>query len=1739
MPSGAVTVGGLVINMSADTAQLKSDMAEGARVVDNSAKSMINSMTGITESSGSATDAGQRLVRQLKEEIATFGMTSQELTQYKANLNGVGAEVQALLGRLDGMKNAQAGLSAETNALAVAEANATARIRDMVAASMVEVNAMNEATAATQGLSAAQSSAARVSATWAESQRLQAQNMAGVAASMKVAQSGTAALSAETQKILDRYDPFGTKLRALQSDLANLRKAMGNSVDPAAIKAFEGLEEEIAKTQALMAKAGVEGFGEIEKGANKGAFATAGAKRELMVLGHEALTGNFSKMPGSFMVLAERMHMTAEMFSPMNIGMVALAAAAIGVAAAIAKGHDEMVAMDNALLVTSNYAGASRQSMEQLAESMTQTHEVTIAAAKEIVLALTSSGKIGGDAINLISHFISDFAKSTGQSVDEITPKMISMFTDPLKGAEELNSSMHFLTTTQIEHIASLERTGQVQAAQTELAKAAADHMPKQAENIGYVTKAILDQRDAWSKLIDKIKEWGTTRDQPDQKAQDLRDQISEYLASGLTRQNPAVKAVQAQLDALEPAIAKQKELTQAEKDAAAANELQAKSWDAVKASSAAYHIQELRDRLKLIEAHKSEAGPDFAAQEAAKRDAIRKTNDEIDAAQRSIGAVGRQATQQQINDEEQLDLLKLKGSAAAIDTEYKLASITKEQFDMKMTANALDENMVKQIFERRMANVAGLTEVERQGHLNKLKMLEEERSQIEQKGASSIDIDAKKSYDDIFKAAHDAGVANIASLDQQIAKQREHNAEIGKTKEQIELARQAQVDLDTKQLQSDADYLRDGMAKWDLDEKSRALYEARLSDLDAEISRRRTLAGLLNDGANAEAGAKAAADVAKYLDPTKAQNFGNALKGSLSGAAKSMVDLTSAMSKFGAEQAKNDKARQEAELARKSGTATQVEYLAQIGQINARNTKEQLASYGNMASAAAGFFDEHSRGYQTLMKVSQVFHAAELAMNLASIAPAMAAGAAQFFAQSGWGGFAGVAAMAAVVAGFGVAVSGGGGGPSVAQQRQASQGTGTVLGDGSAKSNSIAKAIELTASNSNTQINYLSGMLTTLQSIQSGIGSFAAKLVQTTNVSNPNVGNLAHGYGTTNLGAADMTLTGAEVGSYFGPIGTAVGAVVGYIASKIPVFQNIFTSIMGGKQSVSDSGFTMQKSSLGNILANGTNAESYADITTSGGWFSSDKHSTQMNSLGADANKQFTQILKSLGDGIEQAGVLLGMNGDDFANRLNSFVVDIGKVSLKGLSGDDLQKALESVFSKLGDQMAQYAIGGLEQFQQVGEGYLQTLTRVATDYAKMDASLASIGKTFGAVGLQSIAARESLIALLGGIDEFQSKTADYAKNFLTTAQQLAPVQKYVTDSLAKMGLGWVSTRQQFAGVVAGLDLTTAAGQDTYAALMNLEGAFAATHAAIVDTTKSAQDIADERKDLQTQLDQLTMTSAQLLAKQRDALDDSNKALFDQVQAAQKVKDAQDAAKTSLGNFITQMKSFATTAKGLNNSLVLGALSTLTPEQQYAEARRQFEQTRQQAAAGDSTAQGNLQSIEQTFLQLSQKLNGGDAQYSSDLAVVMRTNDDLAKWASQSVDVAQASLDALNGSSATLTDISATLTTIAQSVQYLPAAVSGQGVTGLVQAAAPINYSSIGTGNMTALVQEIKALRASNEAMATELKGLRADQQKQTGDLIQAGETSAEKAAEIVVDGVRQASSDAAWASSNSTRKLS
>ena len=160
-----------------------------------------------------------------------------------------------------------------------------------------------------------------------------------------------------------------------------------------------------------------------------------------------------------------------------------------------------------------------------------------------------------------------------------------------------------------------------------------------------------------------------------------------------------------------------------------------------------------------------------------------------------------------------------------------------------------------------------------------------------------------------------------------------------------------------------------------------------------------------------------------------------------------------------------------------------------------------------------------------------------------------------------------------------------------------------------------------------------------------------------------------------------------------------------------------------------------------------------------------------------------------------------------------------------------------------------------------------------------------------------------SLNTALDAINNAQTARAQLLDALMTDAERLDAARAALT------GAGLDTTAEAWKAKLNSLDLTKIADQDTLATMVNLKGAFdlvsqaaAQTTVAATDTAtamRSSADILNERRNLQDQLDILTMKSTELVTKQRDALDASNRSLFDQVQVAQAAKNATDALKQS------------------------------------------------------------------------------------------------------------------------------------------------------------------------------------------------------------------------------------------------
>jgi len=327
------------------------------------------------------------------------------------------------------------------------------------------------------------------------------QNMRGVDAAMKSTAERSIELSQATQRIIDNYNPLGAKLRALQADMAIFQREMGNSTHDAAMKTFQGLEDEIAKTGKLMSTAGVAGFEDMANSADRGAFATAGAKRELMVLGHEALTGNFSRMPGSFMVLAERMDLTKMLMSPVTLGVIGIGVAAVGTLVHIYKMSSAIDEFNKSLILTNNYSGQTRDSIGSMAHAIESSATGGIGKANEMLAGLAATGHFTGGEMEYVGRAALKFSELSGESSDKVIKQFDGMRSGVAEWALKSNESYHFLSAAQYEEIHVLELQGDKQLAVMETMRLMNASLDEQRKHLGLWASVVDGASISWGYL--------------------------------------------------------------------------------------------------------------------------------------------------------------------------------------------------------------------------------------------------------------------------------------------------------------------------------------------------------------------------------------------------------------------------------------------------------------------------------------------------------------------------------------------------------------------------------------------------------------------------------------------------------------------------------------------------------------------------------------------------------------------------------------------------------------------------------------------------------------------------------------------------------------------------------------------------------------------------------------------------------------------------------------------------------------------------------------------------------------------------------------------------------------------------------------------------------------------------------------------------------------------------------------
>ena len=675
---------------------------------------------------------------------------------------------------------------------------------------------------------------------------------------------------------------------------------------------------------------------------------------------------------------------------------------------------------------------------------------------------------------------------------------------------------------------------------------------------------------------------------------------------------------------------------------------------------------------------------------------------------------------------------------------------------------------------------------------------------------------------------------------------------------------------------------------------------------------------------------------------------------------------------------------------------ATKIEntlkYAEEEKKLATENTLAQIDGARQVAGAAASMFGEKTaaaKAFHTLEMglavLSMAMKAKEIAVSLIATGVKVAEGAATMFAQSGWLGFVGVAAMVALMAGLGFAASGG----SNAAPPKASPDTGTVLGDSSAQSESIGNIGKILKDIHASEYPELRGINQGMVNLQGALTGTLTTLFRVGGLDTSNKGiNLSYGL-VDSLKHTFTSVSGMLSLISFGPLGS------------------LFS---GGYNTVTERGIQTPEQNLSNVMSNGFSVEQYNVIKTREWDIFSDstKWSTVTNTLDNKVTKAFSQIFSSAGTvALELAKSL----GGQLQEQVNAYKFPALKINLTDLNAEDASKQLNAVLSTALDTMAEHVFGTLiGDYQRLGEGILETATRVVVGMAQAKGALAQFGLATidftdivnkqGDIGvemvrqslLNTVAGPDGLTAIIRNFDGSVSDLISSYKDWLAIKNLMhgAGLNTQALDATTAQGAGGLGALSS--GLQAFNDKYFSDAEQSTEKLRQMSLAFADLNLTLPSSMQAYRDLVQGIDSSSDAGKILLGRVLQLATGFSDLSSSASSSVFSVLQNS--VTSAYDTAKNALSRQIDLYGGFVSSLSSFSRSLLSGALSTSAPEAMYQANKSQFSAV--SAVLSDpltsltarESALSSLQAVAQAFLESSRGFNGSGMGYLTDFTQV-------------------------------------------------------------------------------------------------------------------------------------------------------
>lgn len=400
------------------------------------------------------------------------------------------------------------------------------------------------------------------------------------------------------------------------------------------------------------------------------------------------------------------------------------------------------------------------------------------------------------------------------------------------------------------------------------------------------------------------------------------------------------------------------------------------------------------------------------------------------------------------------------------------------------------------------------------------------------------------------------------------------------------------------------------------------------------------------------------------------------------------------------------------------------------------------------------------------------------------------------------------------------------------------------------------------------------------------------------------------------------------------------------------------------------------------------------------GGLFTSSKETVKWNRM----SSEFDAMMDGMYRSIRNTFILTGeiFEDDTLAAKLAGFTF-----SFQDKKAKNMQSAVGRVAEQLTEAMGNVLLPAIQGLRTEGEAWSAAFGRVLQEASAVNRVFDLMGKTMTGVFGQDnangiLAASDAFIKLFGSIDAFNASFSAYYGNYYTQLEQITQAKDDLQNAFNAIGVTMPTSRAEFRALVDSLDLATASGRSTFASLMSLQAAFAQMTPTLDEVAAAAAAVRD------AQAAQIGKFVEAQRSAQADLLKEQISAAQAAAQSATLIADTFRSVVESLGDY--------------QRTLLGGGSAALSPEAQYAEARRAYDATAAKARLGDAQAALDLPGVADAFLAASLAIGSAES-YARDLGGVAGTVNAVMGVAERQIPIAESQLQVAEDQLDTLNDL--------------------------------------------------------------------------------------------------------------------